>query len=95
MNVMKSSVCIGLTMKSVDYFAGGLPIINTIGGDTEALVQTRNMGVNFLRDNPEETARQILALTDEDLLQMRTSTLSCFHELFCEDVFRQNLLNFL
>ena len=92
LNVMKSSVCIGLTMKSVDYFAGGLPIINTIGGDTEALVQTRNMGVNLQRDNPEQTACQILALTDEELLQMRVNTLSCFHELFCEDVFRKNLL---
>lgn len=95
LNIMKSSVCIGLTMKSVDYFAGGLPIINTIGGDTQALVQTRNMGVNLLRDDPEETARQILACTDTELLEMRKNTLSAFHELFCEDVFRQTLMKFL
>lgn len=31
---MKTSVCVGLTMKSLDYYAGGLPIINTIAGDT-------------------------------------------------------------
>lgn len=27
LNVMKSSVCVGLTMKSLDYMCAGLPII--------------------------------------------------------------------
>ncbi|HZJ91151.1 MAG TPA: hypothetical protein VFC89_05795, partial [Oscillospiraceae bacterium] len=30
LNIMKSSVCVGLTMKSMDYFQHGLPIINNI-----------------------------------------------------------------
>ena len=34
LNIMKDSVCVGLTLKSMDYLAGGLPIINNIPGDT-------------------------------------------------------------
>ena len=95
LNIMKSSVCIGLTMKSVDYLTGGLPIINTIGGDTEHLINSRNIGIPLLREQPEETANQILSLTDSQLLQMRENALSCFRDYFSEDIFRQNLLNIL
>jgi glycosyltransferase involved in cell wall biosynthesis len=45
-NMMKSAVCVGLTMKSVDYFCYGLPIINNIPGDTWALVEKFDAGVN-------------------------------------------------
>lgn len=54
LNVMKDSVCVGLTMKSVDYLRHGLPIISTIGGDTAALLASRSIGLS-LRD-PERTA---------------------------------------
>ncbi len=95
LNIMKSSVCIGLTMKSVDYFAGGLPIINTISGDTARLVDERRMGINLNREEPRETAVKLCSLSDEELLQMRQNTLACFHELFCEEQFREMLKEFL
>ena len=47
LNVLKDSVFIGLTMKSIDYFAGGLPIINTLHGDTECFVEERKLGINY------------------------------------------------
>lgn len=47
LNIMKDSVYVGLTMKSVDYFEAGLPIINNIKGDTWRLVEDYDMGVNF------------------------------------------------
>ena len=47
LNIMKDSVYVGLTMKSVDYFEAGLPIINNIKGDTWRLVDDYDMGVNF------------------------------------------------
>lgn len=47
LNVMKHSVCVGLTMKSIDYLAGGLPIINTIHGDTWELVERYGFGLNW------------------------------------------------
>lgn len=47
LNVMKPSVCVGLTMKSIDYLAYALPLINTIQGDTWDLIVRDDFGVNW------------------------------------------------
>lgn len=47
LNIMKQTVCVGLTMKSMDYFEAGLPIINNIHGDTWEFVENVGIGVNF------------------------------------------------
>ncbi len=47
LNIMKDSVCVGLTMKSMDYFEFGLPIINNIHGDTWEFVKKYNVGLNY------------------------------------------------
>ena len=33
LNIMKKDVCVGMTMKSLDYFSFGIPIVNNIEGD--------------------------------------------------------------
>jgi len=47
LNIMKSSVCVGLTMKSIDYFQHGLPIINNISGDTTEIINKYKIGINI------------------------------------------------
>lgn len=47
LNIMKDSVCVGLTMKSMDYFEAGLPIINNIHGDTWWFVEEYKLGINI------------------------------------------------
>lgn len=47
LNIMKPSVCVGLTMKSIDYLEFGLPIINNIPGDTWNAVDTYSLGMNY------------------------------------------------
>lgn len=91
LNIMKESVFIGLTMKSLDYFAGGLPIVNTISGDTAQLVQSLGVGVNLDRANPERTAAALANVTPEENLAMRRATLTMFHNLFTENVFQKML----
>ena len=95
LNIMKSSVCVGLTMKSVDYFAGGLPILNTIPADTWDLVAQRGIGFNIRREALAETARQIGETTPEEQLQMAENALCAFRELFTEEIFQQKLLSHL
>lgn len=46
LNIMKKTVCVGLTMKSLDYFSYGLPLINNIQGDTYDWVKEYGLGVN-------------------------------------------------
>lgn len=47
LNVMKDTVYVGLTMKSIDYFEAGLPIINNIHGDTWDIINEKDLGINF------------------------------------------------
>lgn len=46
-NMMKDTSAVGLTIKSVDYFSMGLPIINNIKGDTWAMVENNHIGLNI------------------------------------------------
>lgn len=47
LNIMKKTVFVGLTMKSMDYFEAGLPIINNISGDTWDIIRENNLGFNI------------------------------------------------
>ena len=78
LNIMKSSVCVGLTMKSVDYFRFGLPIINNIPGDTKQLVEEKGIGVQL----EEGCVEKLLALTNEDCMAMRRQVDALFAESF-------------
>jgi len=46
LNIMKSNVFVGLTMKSMDYFELSLPILNNIRGDTWDFVDEYGIGLN-------------------------------------------------
>lgn len=45
-NMMKGDVAVGLTIKSMDYLSYGLPLINSIRGDTWNIVAKNRLGVN-------------------------------------------------
>lgn len=47
LNIMKASVCVGLTMKSMDYLEAGLPLMNNVRGDTWNAVQKYGIGINY------------------------------------------------
>ena len=48
-NMMKDSLEVGLTIKSIDYLSYGLPLINNIKGDTWEMVEKEGIGVNVVR----------------------------------------------
>ena len=81
-NMMKTSVCVGLTMKSLDYFAGGLPIINSIEADTRQIIRKYNAGVELDRSDIAKTARIACQMTAEQNTAMRRNTLRMFEENF-------------
>lgn len=60
LNMMKPQVCVGLTMKSIDYFAAGLPIINTIQGDTWGMVEEQRIGYNCEQSVTEDLIQNII-----------------------------------
>lgn len=88
-NMMKSSVCVGLTIKSLDYFQLGVPLLNTIKGDTANIVSDYHCGFNI--ENVVECASNIVKLGIDRYKEMRCNTQTAFEELFTLKVFNQNL----
>lgn len=83
LNLMRSTVCVGLTMKSVEYFRQGLPILNNIPADTAELVRTRGVGLN-----PEEYSAAAV-MTMEDHRKLRQNVRATFEALFSTSAVRQ------
>ena len=82
LNVMKSSVCVGLTMKSVEYFRFGIPIINNIPYDTMRLVEERHVGVQL----DSKCFDFLNELSINDCVVMRENVQEMVSQLFCEKV---------
>lgn len=59
LNIYKTNTNIGLTIKSIDYFQMGLPILNSIPGDTEKLVEKYGIGIN-LKDISEQKLNEYI-----------------------------------
>ena len=84
---MKTSVCVGLTMKSMDYFEFGLPIINNISGDTWNIVDNRLCGINV--DN------KMINFDYKYSDDMRYNLRNFFEEFLTEKVFRKNVFKYI
>ena len=85
LNIMKKSVFVGLTMKSMDYFECGIPIINNIKGDTWQFVEEHGIGINI---------GQKVAISAEQVRQIQKNR-ETVHEFgkarFDVEVFNQKL----
>ena len=93
LNFMKSSVRVGLTMKSIDYLSFGIPILNTIPEDTWELVDKEKIGVNVDRDHLE-TAVQVVAEISgdpEEWQAMHVRARETFEKNFTRQAFWQVL----
>lgn len=95
LNIMKDSVCVGLTMKSMDYFAGGLPILNTIEVDTWDLLEQWKCGINVQRGDLQHVAQKIVSQTTQENTAMRHAAQEMFENCFTEEVFRRTLMDVL
>ncbi|WP_333646097.1 hypothetical protein [Lacrimispora sp.] len=70
LNIMKNSVCVGVTMKSVDYLYAGLKLLNNIKGDTWRLIENNGVGYNCSYENMSIITQKIVqeTITEEDKL---------------------------
>lgn len=93
LNIMKDTVCVGLTMKSIDYFQAGLPILNSIQADTAQLVEEHKIGINLTSDNLEFVVDQVINTDKMDLIAMRENTQKVFDSLFSYEAFKEKMDN--
>lgn len=92
-NVMRPTVCVGLTMKSMDYLEGGLPLVNNIKCDTARFVDNFGAGVNISESDEDLTrkAELIAGLSKEELLSMREGAEKVFRDHLTTEVFVRTL----
>lgn len=95
LNMMKESVSVGLTLKSLDYFQLGLPILNNIKADTHEFVEKFNLGYNVSSDNIIEIATLVSELQKQEILVMRQNTKKIFSEYFSTKAFDMNIKSIL
>lgn len=90
-NVMKDSVMVGLTMKSMDYMCGGLPMINTIKGDTAKICDEYSVGYNLTKDSISEIVSLLEKETIDENRQKRETIKKVFMENFSQEAFNKTL----
>lgn len=86
LNLMIEKVKVGLTIKSLDYFSYGLPIINNIKGDTWEIIENKEIGVNFNGDTKDFLAR--IKINNREI-HMRT--LDTYNEYFTKNIFENKI----
>lgn len=87
LNLMKPGVCVGLTMKSIDYWSYGLPILNNIPGDTWELVEKEEMGFNV--DISKQWKKKIITADRKHILNVYRAH---FTENTVSDIIKRNIL---
>ncbi|MBQ9610759.1 MAG: glycosyltransferase [Lachnospiraceae bacterium] len=85
-NIMKDTVCVGLSMKSIDYLKGGLPIINNLNADIGDIISKNNCGVNIYDD-----AWDADIYDKEKIHDMKINARRTFDEYFSEEVFNEKI----
>lgn len=88
-NIMKEAVCVGLTMKSMDYFRAGLPIINNIPGDTQKLVYQKKVGFNVIHTT--EDASLVATMTKDENVELRRNARRLYEGMFSPESFAKAL----
>lgn len=91
LNIMKPSVVVGLTMKSLDYLCGGVPIINTIQADTARLVKKYDIGYNVDVDTMNQVIEKICSMSKEEQQSQRYNCRHVYQELFLDTSFENKL----
>ena len=66
-NFLLPDLAIGLTMKSITYLRAGIPLLNTVDGDTWNMVENYHAGLNIQRTDISETIEKIAAMTQEEV----------------------------
>lgn len=90
MNVMKDGLCVGLTMKSIDYFCYGIPLINNIPGDTWNMVEEYDIGINCMREDYKGCAQRIVNTADK-LQEKRGLIQRLYNQLFTIEALERGL----
>ena len=86
LNIMKDSVAVGATMKSLEYFHEGLIIVNNIPNDSARIIEKTNCGYNVDRKSISRFTEAIEILDNRIIMDMRLHSREVYLSLFSEEV---------
>ena len=95
LNIMKDSVAIGATMKSLEYFHEGLILVNNIPADTQRIVERYHCGFNLLNNNMLGTIYQIATLQKENINEYRMKSREAYEDLFKTETIKKQFVDFI
>lgn len=98
LNIMKPSVFVGATMKSLEYFHWGMILINNIPADTWDIVDKNHCGFNISSFEKREMSNLTQIVTNmgiDDLNQMRINSRNVYLQMFDEKRIHQQFNNVL
>jgi glycosyltransferase involved in cell wall biosynthesis len=95
LNMMKNIVCVGATMKSIDYLNYGVPMINSIPGDIMDFIEQYNCGINLCTNNIEDVVDEIIHMSSDDNYNLRINAQKLFYDKFSVDVFEEKFDNLI
>lgn len=90
-NMYRAGLCIGLTMKSLEYFSRGLPIINCNIADTYDIVEKYGCGFNISVD--KDVKDMFKDFNEEKWLKMHSNTKKAYAENFSVGIYNEILKN--
>lgn len=96
LNIMKNTVKVGATMKSLEYFHWGLGLINNIPADTFQIVNKYNCGLNIVDENDqfiEELAKKISEMSTSQLDDIRKNSRVVYNKMFSEATIKEKYMN--
>lgn len=94
LNIMKDTVCVGATMKSLEYLHYGLPIINNIKGDTKKIVIDYKCGINISKVDYEHEIDKLLSVDDDEYEKMRNAARCVYSEFFSPQSYYSKMNDF-
>lgn len=83
-NIMKNTVSVGLTMKSLEYFHWGLILINNIPADSACLVEKYKCGVNIKDNDIKAISEWICKCNKEKINEYRKNSREVYENNFSE-----------
>ena len=90
LNIMKRSVCVGVTMKSVDYMHAGIPMVNNIRGDIWELIESYSLGINCESETYVDMARRLV--DDRSIMNKNRRDIRLFYErFFSEEAYNRQM----
>lgn len=90
LNILKPSVYIGLTLKTIDYFYAGLPILNTLLADTCYFIENYQSGI-MVNELSDDVIQKIVLLTKYEKEKMSANARYVYEQFLSDDHFYNKL----